>query len=72
MSNLPPSPFIRSATAETLPAEDPGTDHIPAGSPFLIDEEAFFYAIDPPPLPDEHIDDDGIEQILRALFARAA
>jgi hypothetical protein len=65
-----PSPFLSSATAETLPAEDPGTDHIPAGSPFLIDEEAFFYAINPPPLPEE--DGPEIEQILRALFARAA
>jgi hypothetical protein len=62
------SPFLSSATAETLPAEYPGKDHCSAGSPFLIDEESFFYAIDPPPLPDEH----EIEQILKALFTRAA
>ena len=30
-SIMPPSPFI-SASAETLPAVDPGKDHYPAGS----------------------------------------
>jgi hypothetical protein len=67
MSILPPSPFI-SATAETLPAEHPGKDHCSAGSPFSIDEDSFFYAIDPPPL-EEHIEAAEIEQVLRALFA---
>jgi hypothetical protein len=34
MTRLPPSPFLSSAalTAETLPAVDPGKEHLPAGS----------------------------------------
>ena len=72
MSILPPSPFI-SATAETLPAEPSGEDHCSAGRPFLIDEDSFFYAIDPPPLfEQDNIDAAEIEQILSALFARTA
>ena len=70
MSNLPPSPFISSATAETLPVEHPGKDHCSAGSPFSIDEDSFLYAIDPPPLPEEHIEAAEIEQILSSLFER--
>jgi hypothetical protein len=72
MSILPPSPFIGSATAETLPSESSGKDHHSGGRPFSIDEEEFFHLIDPPPLPREHVNEDDIEQILRALFARTA
>lgn len=50
MTSLPPSPFL-SASAETLPAVDPGKEHLPAGSNLLIDEEAFLYTVNPPPLP---------------------
>lgn len=61
MTNVPPSPFLSSAvTAETLPAVAPGKEHPAAGSRFSIDEESFFYAIDPPPLPPLFIE--------RALF----
>jgi len=68
MSILPPSPFLSSAhVAETLPAEASGKGHPSAGSSFSIDEDSFFYAIDPPPL--EGIEAIEIEQILSALFA---
>jgi hypothetical protein len=63
MTALPPSPFLSSACpyqAEALPAVVPGKDHSPAGRCFLIDEESFLYAIDPPPLPPLFIE--------RALF----
>jgi len=72
MTIMPPSPFISSATAETLPADASGEDHSSAGRPFLIDEDSFFYAIDPPPLEQENIEAAEIEQILSALFARTA
>lgn len=39
---------------------------------FVVDEDSFFYAIDPPPLPEDHIEGREIEQILRALFSRIA
>jgi len=55
MSTLPPSPFLSSAPAETLPADYPGKDHVSAGSPAL---------------DQERIEAVEIEQILRALFAR--
>ena len=73
MSTMPPSPFISATTAETLPAECPGKDHYPAGS-FSIDEDSFFYAIDPPPLlfEQDNLEENEIEQILRALFSRTA
>ena len=74
MTTLPASPFLSSAPAETLPAEHPGKDHYSDGRTFLIDEEAFLYAIDPPPLlfEQDNIEESEIEQILRALFARTA
>ena len=68
MSILPPSPF-GSATAETLPSESSGKDHHSDGRHFSIDEDSFFYAIDPPPLPDEHIEAVEIERVLKAVFA---
>lgn len=67
MNGLPPSPFISSAfVAETLPVMASGTEHPMAGS-FSIDEDSFFYATNPPPLPDEHIEAVEIETILRAI-----
>ena len=74
MASVMPNPFISSAPAETLPAEHPGKDHYSAGRTFSIDEDAFFYAIDPPPLSFEqdNIEESEIEQILRALFAGTA
>lgn len=69
MSILPPSPFIGSATAETLPSEFSGKSHYSDGR-FSIDEDSFFYCIDPPPLVVDGIDAIEIEQILSALFAR--
>lgn len=73
MTPMPvPSPFISAdVTAETLPSEFSGKSHYSDGS-FSIDEDSFLYAIDPPPLPREHVNEDDIEQILRALFARGA
>jgi hypothetical protein len=40
MTQLPTSPFLTAAVepAEALPAEDPGTDHIPAGSAPIEDD----------------------------------
>ena len=67
---MPPSPFISSATAETLPVMASGTEHPMAGSRFSIDEDSFFYAIDPPPLDTDGLEAFEIEQVLRALFAR--
>jgi hypothetical protein len=61
-----PSPFLSSATAETLPSEFSGKSHCSDGSPFLIDEEAFFYAINPPPLPAPIVLD--IEPMIRNLL----
>lgn len=63
MTHLPPSPFLSSACplqAEALPVAVSGTEHPATGSCFLIDEESFLYAIDPPPLPPLFIE--------RALF----
>jgi hypothetical protein len=63
MTGLPPSPFLTSACvrqAEALPAVDSGTEHLAAGRCFLVDEESFLYAVDPPPLPPLFIE--------RALF----
>jgi hypothetical protein len=58
MTPMLPSPFLSSAIpAETLPAVAPGNEHYPAGSKLLIDEEAFLYAVDPPPLPPLFISD---------------
>jgi hypothetical protein len=74
-----PSPFLSSATAETLPSEFSGKSHCSDGSPFLIDEDSFFYAIDPPPLPPLFIASPSaefraaeIEPLLRELFAGVA
>lgn len=70
-----PNPFFSAGAphdappAETLPAMISGNEHLMAGSRFSIDEDSFFYAIDPPPLELEAIE---IEQVLRALFARTA
>jgi hypothetical protein len=73
MSIMPPSPFISSATAETLPSEFSGKSHCSDGS-FSIDEDSFFYAIDPPPLlfEQDNLEENEIEQILRALFQQTA
>jgi len=72
MSILPPSPFISSEPVETLPVMASDTEHHLPGRNFPIDEDSFFYAIDPPPLPEEHIEAIEIEHVLRALFARTA
>ena len=68
MINLPPSPFLGSAMAlaETLPVDV--SVYPAAGSRFSIDEESFFYAIDPPPLDTDGLEANDIEQILKALF----
>ena len=62
MTPIPQSPFLSSAalTAETLPVAVSGTNHPAAGRRFLVDEESFLYAVDPPPLPPLFIE--------RALF----
>lgn len=73
MTIMPASPFLSSAecnSAEELPAVVPGTPHHPAGSRFSIDEDSFFYAIDPPPLPPLAADE--IEPLLKTLFQRVA
>ena len=57
MTSLPPSPFFNPGATDCPPAEaaassrqsyDAAVD-IPVR--FLIDEESFLYAINPPPLP---------------------
>jgi len=63
MTPMLPSPFLTSACphqAEALPAAVSGTEHPAAGRRFLVDEESFLYAVDPPPLPPLFIE--------RALF----
>lgn len=70
MTLMPPSPFISAPVAETLPSESSGKSHCSDGS-FSLDEDSFLYAIDPPSI-DEHIEAIEIEQVLRALFQKAA
>ena len=73
MTLMPPSPFISAPVAETLPSESSGKSHCSDGS-FSIDEDSFFYAIDPPPLlfEQDNLEESEIEQILRALFQKTA
>lgn len=86
MTPMPiPSPFISSAgVAERLPAEAlpsvvSGHEHPAEGSRFSIDEDAFIYAVDPPPLPPLFISDPSpeyvaaaeIEPLLKTLFHRS-
>ena len=58
MNILPPSPFLSSATAETLPSEFSGKSHCSDGS-FSIDEDSLL----------ERMEAIEIEMILKALFA---
>jgi hypothetical protein len=58
MTSLPPSPFFNPGATDCPPAEATASSRqsydavvdIPAPR-FLIDEESFLYAINPPPLP---------------------